>query len=606
MEPVPGSQYLGEGLCRFCVWAPEARSVQVHILSPREQVLPLGKDDSGYWCAAAREAPPGSLYRYRLNKEVERPDPASRFQPQGVHGPSQVISNTFAWNDASWFGLLLADYIIYELHVGTFSHEGTFDGIIPHLDRLKELGVTAIELMPVAQFPGGRNWGYDGAYPFAVQNTYGGPEALKRLVNACHGLGLAVVLDVVYNHLGPEGTYLQDFGPYFTDRYRTFWGAAINFDGPFSDDVRHFFIQNAIYWVEDFHIDALRLDACHVIMDFSARTFLEELGRAVHRKAAELNRRVWLIAESDSNDPRLVRSPKLGGYGLDAVWSDDFHHALHALITGEQDGYYQDYGDVSSLARAFNNGFACSGQYSRFRRRRHGSDPGYLPSDKFVVFAQNHDQVGNRMLGERLSSLADFESLKLAAASVQMAPFIPLIFMGEEYGETAPFLYFIDHGDESLANAAAEGRRREFNRAGWDAPDPALDSTFTSSRLSRPAGKPNRVLFEYYRELIRQRNEVIRPAAERIPVNAVAFDRQKVLFLYLSTDSIPGFAVYNFQDAPVRLTLPIPEGGWRKVMDSAEARWLGPGSRLGERLSSEGESALELNPRAFALFRREF
>ena len=316
--------------------------------------------------------------------------------------------------------------MLYELHVGTFTAQGTFDAIVPHLDELKDLGITSIELMPVAQFPGDRNWGYDGVYPFAVQNSYGGPEGLKRLVNACHQRGLAVTLDLVYNHLGPEGNYLQDFGPYFTDRYRTPWGSAINFDGPESDEVRRFFIENALYWVTEFRVDALRLDAVHGIFDFSALHFLQELAAAVHEQAEQLNRRIYVIAESDLNDVRIVRSPELGGYGLDAQWNDDFHHALHTLLTGERTGYYEDFGRIQDLAKAFAEGFVYSGAYSPARRRRHGNSSKDLAAPRFVVFAQNHDQVGNR---HRLSALVSFEWLKLAAAVVLLSPFIPLLFI---------------------------------------------------------------------------------------------------------------------------------------------------------------------------------
>jgi maltooligosyltrehalose trehalohydrolase len=363
--------------------------------------------------------------------------------------------------------------------VGTFTPEGTFEAIIPHLDELRELGITAVELMPVAQFPGTRNWGYDGVYPFAVQNSYGGPEGLKRLVNACHGRGIAVVLDVVYNHLGPEGNYLWDFGPYFTDRYKTPWGSAINFDGPHSDPVRRLFIENALYWVTEFRMDGLRIDAVHGILDFSAYPFLEELASAVHEKAERLNRRVYVIAESDLNDTRVIRSRELGGYGLDAQWNDDFHHALHTLLTEDQTGYYQDFGRLGDLVKAFREGFVCSGQYSSYRRRRHGNSSRDIPAGCFVVFAQNHDQVGNRMRGERLSQLVCRERMKLAAGVVFLSPFIPLLFMGEEYGETAPFPYFISHSDADLVEAVRRGRREEFAAFGWsqEPPDPQIPMT---------------------------------------------------------------------------------------------------------------------------------
>jgi maltooligosyltrehalose trehalohydrolase len=405
---------------------------------------------------------PGTRYFYRLDGNTERPDPASKFQPEGVHGPSQVIDPHFVWEELHWSGIPFSHYVLYELHVGTFTAQGTFDAIVPHLDELKDLGITSIEIMPVAQFPGDRNWGYDGVYPGAVQNSYGGPEGLKRLIDACHQRGLAVTLDVVYNHLGPEGNYLCDFGPYFTDRYHTPWGAAINFDGPDSDAVRRFFIENALSWVTEFRLDALRLDAVHGIFDFSALHFLQELAAAVHEQAERLNRRIYVIAESDLNDVRLVSSPELGGYGLDAQWNDDFHHALHTLLTGERTGYYEDFGRIQDLAKAFAEGFVYSGAYSPARRRRHGNTSKDLAADRFVVCAQNHDQVGNRLKGDRLSALVSFEGLKLAAAVVLLSPFIPLLFMGEEYGETAPFPYFVSHSDPDLIEVVRRGRRAEF------------------------------------------------------------------------------------------------------------------------------------------------
>ena len=366
------------------------------------------------------------------------------------------------------------------MHLGTFTEEGTFDAVIPYLEELKDLGITAIELMPVAQFPGDRNWGYDGVDLFAAQNSYGGPQSLKHLVDSCHARGLAVVLDVVYNHPGPEGDYLGDFGPYFTQRYRTPWGAALNFDGAYSDEVRRFFIENALYWITECHIDALRLDAVHAILDHAARTFIEDLVTAVQERAEQLNRRVYLIAESSSNDARLITPRHAGGLGSDAQWCDDFHHSLHTLLTGELNGYYQDYGQVSHLAKAVREGFVYAGEYSSYRRRSHGTSSQGIPAHLVVVRAQNHDQVGNRMLGDSLGRLVGFESLELAAGVLLLSPFVPLIFMGEEYGEAAPFPYFISHTDSNLVEAVRQGRREEFDafQQEGDPPDPQDEATF--------------------------------------------------------------------------------------------------------------------------------
>jgi len=605
-----GSNYLGDGRCGFRVWAPQAQKVDVHIVAPHDRLEPLKRDMRGYHQAIVDTVTPGSLYLYRLDGIKDRPDPASRHQPQGVHGPSEVIDPDFPWEDHWWAGLPLRDYLIYELHVGAYTPEGTFDAVIPHLDDLRALGVTALELMPVAQFPGTRNWGYDGVYPFAPQNSYGGPGGLKRLVNACHRAGMAVILDVVYNHLGPEGNYLSDFGSYFTERYRTPWGAAMNFDGPESDEVRWFFLDNALRWINEFHIDALRLDAVHAIVDFSAHPFLEELATLVHGHAERIGRRVHLIAESNLNDAKLIRPRELGGYGLDAQWNDDFHHALHALLTGERTGYYEDFGTIQHLARAFTDGFVFSGQYSAYRRRRYGNSSRHLPAWKFVVCAQNHDQVGNRMLGERLSQLVCFERLKLAAGTVLLSPFVPLLFMGEEFGETAPFPYFISHSDHTLVEAVRAGRREEFVAFRWrgELLDPQDEATFLRAKLDhtlRGQGH-HRVLRDFYRELIRLRSSL--PALhdlsnDRMEVTTPETNRTLVVRRW--TDSNDVLMVFHFGDTPASIHVSVSEGQWRKRLDSADERWGGGRSAISGRLTSRGEVTLTLSPRAFVVLTRQ-
>ncbi|MBI3962494.1 MAG: malto-oligosyltrehalose trehalohydrolase [Deinococcus sp.] len=603
-----GATYLGKGQCQFLVWAPLAQQVTVHLTEPRDRVVAMERLAGGYHHTLVEDVQPGSLYLYKLDGSQERPDPASRFQPHGVHGTSQVVdARAFTWEDQGWRGLPLPDYVIYELHVGVFTPQGTFDAIIPRLGELKELGITALELMPVAQCPGSRNWGYDGVYPFAVQNSYGGPESLKKLVNACHRRGLAVVLDVIYNHLGPEGNYLWDFGPYFTDRYKTPWGPALNFDGPHSDQVRRFFLENALYWLTEFHLDALRLDAIHAILDHSARPFLEELAIAAHQQGERLNRRIFLIAESNLNDVRIIQRLELGGYGLDAQWNDDFHHALHTLLTGEQFGYYQDFGTVQYLAKAFSEGFAYTGQYSPFRQRRHGNSSRFIPAQRLVVFTQNHDQAGNRMLGERLSQLVSFEAWKLAAGAVLLSPFIPLLFMGEEYGETAPFQYFISHSDQALIEAVRQGRREEFATFQWqgEVPDPQDEATFRRSKLHwelRSQGQ-HQLLFELYRELLRLRRTL--PALAQLSkdhLEAVGWEKEKVLFVRRWTEQEQVFMVFNFSQVQLPLALPVPAGSWQKQLDSAERRWGGAGSTAPATFSSEGTTTLSLAPQAFVLF----
>lgn len=603
-----GAVYLGDERCAFRVWAPVVEDVAVHIVKPRERLVPLARNEKGYHHGVADGVGPGTLYFYRLDGK-ERPDPASRCQPRGVHGSSEVIDPcAYAWGDECWFGPNLRELVLYELHVGTFTPAGDFDGIVPHLDGLRELGITALELMPVAQFPGNRNWGYDGVFPFAVQHSYGGPEGLRRLVDACHRCGMAVILDVVYNHLGPEGNYLGDFGPYFTERYRTPWGTALNLDGAGSDGVRRFFIENALFWLEEFHIDGFRLDAVHAITDTAALPFLEELTAAVHRRGEELGRRVFVIAESDLNDPRLIKPRELGGYGMDAQWTDDFHHALHALLTGERTGYYHDFGTVRHLARAFREGYVYTGQYSAYRRRRHGRPPGRFPGHRFVVFAQNHDQVGNRAQGERLSVLVPFSGLKLAAAAVILSPFIPLVFMGEEYGETAPFQYFTSHTDPELVKAVREGRREEFAGFGWEGvPDPQDEATFRRSRLQhdlRAEGR-HRVLYELYGVLIRLRRELpalAEPDREMLEIGV--YGRERVLFVRNGDGDDEVWMVFHFGDTDLTVTLPVPAGRWRKRLDTAEARWLGEGGRVPAELESAGEIVISISPRTCILFVR--
>ncbi|MGO9393383.1 MAG: malto-oligosyltrehalose trehalohydrolase [Desulfobaccales bacterium] len=536
--------------------------VEVHILSPEERIVPLEKVSRGYHYGVVPGVKPGSRYFYRLDGNNERPDPASKLQPEGVHGPSQVIDPHFVWEELHWSGIPFSHYVLYELHVGAFTAQGTFEAIIPQLDELKDLGITAIEIMPVAQFPGDRNWGYDGVYPFAVQNSYGGPEGFKTLIDACHQRGLAVILDVVYNHLGPEGNYLHDFGPYFTDRYRTPWGAAINFDGPDSDEVRRFFIENALYWVTEFRLDGLRLDAVHGIFDFSARHFLQELVSAVHEQAEQLNRRIYVIAESDLNDVRLVRSPELGGYGLDAQWNDDFHHALHTLLTGERTGYYKDFGRIQDLAKAFAEGFVYSGAYSPARRRRHGNTSKDIAARRLVVFAQNHDQVGNRLKGERLSALVSFEGLKLAAAVVLLSPFIPLLFMGEEYGETAPFPYFVSHSDPDLIEVVRRGRREEFAyfKGSDEPPDPQEEATRQSASLDhslRHQGR-HRILYVLYKELITLRNETRANAGlSKDRMEVVCLERERTLVVRRWGREEQVAAIFHFGDTAVSVQHPL-------------------------------------------------
>lgn len=607
--PVLGATPLDDGRCRFEVWAPRRSSVAVRLVGSRREPIALEPVGDGGFVGTADGAGPGSRYVYVLDGTLERPDPASRHQPEGVHGPSEVVARPLVGGEGIGRGRALDAYVLYEIHVGTFTTEGTFDAAIPHLDALADLGVTAIEVMPVAQFPGERNWGYDGAYPFAVQSSYGGPEAFARFVAACHLRGLAVVLDVVYNHLGPEGNYLADFGPYFTDRYRTPWGSAINFDGAGSDAVRRYFVENALMWIEDYGVDALRLDAVHGIVDTSVRPFLAELTAAVRDRAAALGRRVHLVAESDANDPKVLRSESGGGFGFEGQWNDDFHHALHVLVTGERSGYYQDFDGIGGLAKAFRGGFVQTGGRSRYRDRRHGAPAETRDGSRFVVFAQNHDQVGNRLLGERLAALVSLERLKLAAGAVLLSPFTPLLFMGEEYGERAPFLYFVSHGDPALVEAVRRGRAREFERFSWNGtpPDPAAAETFARCRLDRALAsrEPNRTLLAFHRELLRLRRE--RPALrgrDLAGVEAAAWERERALCVLRREDGEGDacFAVFNFGDRPFRIAPPVPASDWSKILDSGAPRWLGETESGPERFDASRLAELTVAAASFVVY----
>ncbi len=604
-----GATYLGEGRCEFTVWTPFSNKVDVKIASSDKKVLPLKKDQRGYWKTVAEDIFPTSSYFYCLDGKKDRPDPASHFQPQGVHGASQVIDhNSFQWEDRLWKGIKLSEMIIYELHVGTFTHEGIFDAIIPRLEEIRDIGINAIEIMPVSQFPGERNWGYDGVYLFAVQNSYGGPEGLKRLVNDCHKKDVAVVLDVVYNHLGPEGNYLWDYGPYFTDKCRTPWGMAINFDDAYSDEVRNFFIENAMHWFRNYHIDAIRLDAIHGISDLSAKPFLQELAERIEEFSSKEGRKFYLIAESDLNDSRIIRPKVLGGYNIDAQWCDDFHHCLHTLLTGENQGYYVDFGRLEYLEKSFREGFVYSGQYSVYRKRSHGNSSEDRPAEQFIVFSQNHDQVGNRMFGERLSTLISFESLKLLASTVLLSPYIPLLFMGEEYGEDAPFLYFVSHSDPDLMEAVRKGRKEEFEAFDWEGepPDPQSIETFIRSRIrweKRYEGR-YKVLLDFYKNLIKLRRVI--PALSNLDkrcLDIYILGDKQVLFMKRWKDESYVSYVFNFSSSDIKVEIPLNGGVWKRIFDTSEKIWDGPGTLLPGRLIHRDEITLRSN--SLALYSKE-
>jgi maltooligosyltrehalose trehalohydrolase len=566
-----------ENATEFIVWAPLADKVELVL---PEAVQPMQKENYGYW-KLSLPVSPGTRYGYRLDGGNTLPDPASFSQPDGVLGLSAVVDRrNFPWTDGNWQGLPLSNAIIYELHTGLFSPTHDFDGIIPRLDYLRDLGVNAIELMPLAQFPGERNWGYDGVFPFAVQYSYGGFEGFCRLVNAAHERGIAVIVDAVYNHLGPEGACVQLFGPYFTDKYKTPWGSAVNVDGPWSDGVRNYFLQNVRMWLEDYHADGLRLDAVHAICDFSAIPFIQQVKELATDIGQRTGRRKLVIAEMDLNDPRYVNPPAKGGYGLDGQWVDEFHHALRTLMTGDNSGWYSDFGQLSQLEKAFRNTYVYDGIYSPHRQRTFGGHADNIPYDQFVVFAQNHDQVGNRPRGERLGAYLNFEQLKLAAATVLLSPYTPLLFMGEEYGETHPFQYFVQFGDPQLIESVRKGRAAEFAgfSDGTPLPDPQAEETFKSSMLAwwQATEEPGATLMRYYRHLIRFRRT--RPAMQGRTRDSLIVHPgvRQTLAIERKIFNDHVFIWLHFGDEPVthdNIT-------WQhlvKVFDSADPCWRGPG-----------------------------
>jgi maltooligosyltrehalose trehalohydrolase len=506
-----GAVPLADGSTRFSVWAPAASLVEVALTRDgKSELHPLVRGSDGVHGATVRRVPAGSDYSYRLDGGPDRPDPVSRWRPQGVHGPTRVVDPAaFQWTDAGWRGFETADLAIYELHVGTCTPSGTFDGVIERLPVLRELGITAIEIMPVAEFPGGRNWGYDGVSPYAVQSTYGGPNGLKRLVDAAHRAGLAVLLDVVYNHLGPEGNYLGEFGPYFSDRHRTAWGQGFNLDGPDSDEVRSFFVDNATRWLRDFHVDGLRLDAVHAAIDTSPVHLLETLRWAADEVGRQAGRPKVLIAEFEGNDPRVVRPIAAGGYGLDAHWNDDVHHALHTALTGERTSYYEDYDGFGDLVACLQGGYAYAGRYSVHRRRTVGRTPEGIDGSALVACLQNHDQIGNRARGDRFAAAASPARQKIGAALLLTSPFVPLLFMGEEWAASSPFPYFADH-EGDLAEAVRRGRLAEFAAFGWDpadVTDPEDDATFAAATLrwDERESDGHGEMLDWYRSLLRLR-----------------------------------------------------------------------------------------------------
>lgn len=586
-----GLIFTGTGKAEIRLWAPNASDVSV-IVSARDLAIPMLKQDFGYWFTSTDAVMEGDEYCFEMthasptenstaqNKPIVRADPASIYQKHGVAGNSTALNlRSFNWTDQNWKGINLEEFIIYELHTGTFTTLGDFSSVEEKLDYLVDLGITAIELMPVSQFPGNRNWGYDGVFPFAVQNTYGGPKALQHLINTCHQKGLAVILDVVYNHMGPEGNYFNDFGPYFTEKYLTPWGTAINFDDANCDPVRQYFIENVLMWFRDFHIDALRLDAVHAIKDFSAIHFLKEVKQLVNQLSKYTSRNYNLIAELDLNDNKYINSFEKGGYGMDAQWVDEFHHSLRVTSGQPKQGYYADFAGIEDLAKSYLDAYVYDGQYSSHREKKFGIKAEGNSGKQFVVFSQNHDQVGNRMLGERTSKLVSFEMLKLLAGSVFCSPYVPLIFMGEEYAEENPFQFFISHADQDLVKAVRNGRKKEFAAFHHeeDVPDPQDEKTFSLSKLNwdRLNEEKHSIMFSFYKKLINLRKSL--PALgipNRNQVKVEVFKTQNCLILKRWENDQKVTCFMNF--SAEKQNLPFSNDmDFELKLNSAEKEWGG-------------------------------
>ncbi len=570
----------------FTVWAPFRRQVDLILQPPfsadpvSPAIHPMEKEETGYW-KIRLPAAPGTKYWYRLDGTAAYPDPASFSQPEGVQGPSELVdSKDFSWNDDGWKGLPLCNMIIYEIHTGSFSNSHDFEGILQRLDYFVELGINALELMPLGQFPGDRNWGYDGVFPFAVHSSYGGMREFQKLVNAAHAKGIAILVDVVYNHFGPEGNHLAHYGPYFTDKYHTPWGNAINFDDAWSDGVRNYFLQNARMWLEDYHVDGLRLDAVHAIKDLSASHFILQLKEEALEIERKTGRKKELIAEIDLNDPRYINPPEKGGYGLDGQWIDEFHHALHSLLTGERNAYYEDFGEMDHLEKAFRNTYVYNGIYSPHRKRTFGGKADNNPYSQFVVFAQNHDQIGNRATGDRLTATLSLEQLKLAAATVLLSPYTPLLFMGEEYGEKNPFPFFVSFTDPALVEVVQKGRKAEFPgfAADREIPDPQAEATFQQAILSwNYHDHFHSTLYQFYRFLIVFRKT--RPAMQgRTRDSMIVYPaKEKTLCLErkIFTDQIIIYLNFSGQES---LHNNLQDSTLHKLFDSASEEWSGPAS----------------------------
>ena len=591
-----GVNFISDKEAAIRIWSPLTKKIELSIIGGKS--FKLDKADKGYWEITTGKIKPADRYVFKID-DKEYPDITSLSQPDGVHEASEAIDlSAFLWSDQNWQNHPLEEYIIYELHTGTFSTEGTFKGIEDKLPYLKTLGINAIEIMPVAQFPGDRNWGYDGVYPFAVQQSYGGAVAFQNLVNTCHNNGIAVILDVVYNHLGPEGNYLSAYGPFFTEKYKTPWGGALNFDDAWCDGVREYFIENALMWLRDFHIDALRLDAVHAIKDLSPEHILKDIRVHVDELKKLTGRNYYLIPELDLNDNKYINPVNGGGYGMDAQWIDEFHHALRVTSGGDRHGYYEDFNGIKDLEKAYKDAYVYTGQWSPHRKKYFGIKADSNPAKQFVVFSQNHDQVGNRMKGERTSVLVSFEMQKLMAASVLLSQYIPMLFMGEEWSEPHPFLYFVSHTDEKLAEAVRKGRKEEFaafHNEG-EAPDPMDEKTFLESKLqwNLKDQSPHKELLDYYIELIRLRKtHPVFSRLNRKNMHVETDETNNLLKIHRWTDGCEVQCFLNFSKQPQSIELPEHFKNASIIINSADSKWGG---------KENNQSDVVINPESIKVY----
>ena len=603
-----GANYQGNSTCGFTVWAPKLSEVKL-MLTKENEKLTMTNNGHGYWTLRVNGVKPGTNYMYELDGEVIKPDPASHFQPNGVFGSSEVINHeAFTWLDSDWIGLDIEELIFYEIHVGTFTPEGTFKASITRIKELSESGVNAIELMPISQFSGSRNWGYDGVFPYAVQNTYGTPNDLKEFVSECHKNGVALFIDLVYNHIGPEGNCLNDYAPYFSATRMGRWGPRINLDGACSDSVRNFFLENTLYWLSRYHIDGVRFDAVLAMPDTSPTNFFQELTNAVQENASKSGKKLHLIAELGGyNEPKILAPIEKGGFGFDAQWLEDYHHALFTLLTGEREGYYRNYGSMQDMIEALSDAYlyvGIDGGELSFRRRAPDESYRGIAANKFIVFSQNHDQIGNRLLGDRLTSIAGFEAAKLSAGMVLLSPYVPLLFMGEEFGETASFMFFTDYQSSELKEAVKMGRKKEFAQFHWEGrvPDPQSIITFEQSRINwqlryLDIGKK---IGDYYRALIKLRKnlQLFHSKANR-QIQFLKEESGKLLFIEKRNQDSEAITIANFDKKSKGFTFPF-KGFFRKILDSSEAAWGGQGSNL-PKAAEHGEN-LEVKGFGFSVF----